>query len=984
MVITPTQPIGPSDLTDVNSTLFFVASGGSTGSKLWKSDGTPQGTVIVKDIDPSSLTNVNGTLFFSAYDGIHGEELWKSDGTDAGTVQVKDINPGSGSFPAQLVNVNGVLYFSADDGQNGGELWTSDGTDPGTVMVKDICPGTCGSWIHSVTQMNGTAFFEANDGVSGYELWKSDGTVTGTVLVMDVLPGPMGSSPHRLTACNNLLFFVANDYYGDQLWRSDGTSAGTYELTNSSVGDFPFNLTASAGALYFFYAEHCTLPNGYCGELWKSDGTLAGTFPIAGTGNEAGSSSPSDAVMIGSTLYFAASDGLNGVEPWTSDGTATGTTMLKDIWTGAGDSQPSWFTEVNGLVFFSAADAAHGQELWVTDGTESGTRLVIDISLEGSGSYPQFMRSVNGLLLFSARDVYSGLWRSDGTEAGTFVLHPIRYDGGLTFVDSPNYVFNGELYFQGNDGVHGIELWKSDGTFEGTFMLKDMNPGPGDSISGFDFVAAPLGSAFYFPADDGATGYELWKTDGTEAGTVQVRDIYPGPDASGIKPFSGLGSLFMGADDGSSGNELWKSDGTQAGTGLLADIFPGSNSSFPNQFTEAGGFVYFSAFDETHGWELWKTDGTFAGTSMVQDITPGPGGLGPQGIAGSNGTAFFSTTDGVHGLQPWRSQGTPATTIMEEVEPADVSSVPRNFVAGSSLVYFTAYDDAHGVELWALPVSTSPDFLIGCASPPPVVVGHSVQTSCEVRSLASFAGTVNLSCSNLPAGVSCSFSSPTVVLSGDDSVTVDLTLSTDFTAPLGSSTIRISAGDALLTRYVAKVVEVVEIALFYDNFDDGDASDWIPAKGTWSVVNGYLTTTTSTSGSIYSPVAFAGCSLCSVEADLRAETPGAIVSLIGWHQNKGTYVELDLLHKKNKIVLKQKASGSHTKKAFRFTLSAGIDYVARMEYDGVQLNVFVNHQFLFSAPALGSPTGNLGLRVKSPDHLPATGSFKQVQVSSRQ
>ena len=122
------------------------------------------------------LFPMGSVVYYTGGTATMGRELWKSDGTPGGTGLVKDIFVGSSSSePSYYTNVNGTLFFAANDGTSGIELWKSDGTAAGTVLVKDIWPGIFPASPRALTNVNGTLFFAANDGVTGFELWKSDG-----------------------------------------------------------------------------------------------------------------------------------------------------------------------------------------------------------------------------------------------------------------------------------------------------------------------------------------------------------------------------------------------------------------------------------------------------------------------------------------------------------------------------------------------------------------------------------------------------------------------------------------------------------------------------------------------------------------------------------------------------------------------------------------------------------------------------------------
>ena len=179
--------------------VYFAANDGVSGNEVWKTDGTPEGTVRVTDINPGSfssnpalLTNVGGSLFFTANSGGgEGTQLWR---IDASGMPLRLTFP-PGNSPVYLTGMNGILYFVLTDPATGTELWRSDGTQTGTFPLKDIVPGSGSSSPDTFTVAGNTLFFTANTPTTGRELWKTDGTPPGTVLVKDINPGTASGSP---------------------------------------------------------------------------------------------------------------------------------------------------------------------------------------------------------------------------------------------------------------------------------------------------------------------------------------------------------------------------------------------------------------------------------------------------------------------------------------------------------------------------------------------------------------------------------------------------------------------------------------------------------------------------------------------------------------------------------------------------------------------------------------------------------------------
>jgi ELWxxDGT repeat protein len=264
------------------------------------------------------------------------------------------------------------------------------------------------------------------------------------------------------------------------------------------------------------------------------------------------------------------------------------------------------------------------------------------------GPYPESLVEFRGRLYFAANleDGRRGLWKSSGSEAGTVPVkeYPAFPGASSSGALSELTPLGSRLFFVVGDEAHGRELWVSDGSTGGTRLVKDLTPGSGDSHP-YNLTATRRGLLFfrYVPGTPPLPDRtELWKSDGTEAGTVRVKDL--GPESSLLFSQALLGDvLFFVLSDPDHGTELWKTDGTEAGTVLVKDIVPGPDSAYPFHLRAVGRHVFFTGTEPSHGTEVWRTDGTEAGTVLAADLRPGPDSGNP-GLLGVIGSCLYLTT----------------------------------------------------------------------------------------------------------------------------------------------------------------------------------------------------------------------------------------------------------------------------------------------------------------------------------------------------
>ena len=699
---------------------------------------------------------IDGTLFYSYGDNTTGSELWRTDGTEEGTFLVTDLVPGNmGSEPQQLFSLGDRFIFGQTVHGTTVAMWATDGTADGTSKIHDQL------W-HSPVRLGDRVVFvsttvddETHSRTN--ELWETDGTREGTKpIAVPAEPRSILKHPEdgAILRTSIGLFQINEDLEISQITMSFDGSSDFFPFGNDQVlftrrtlptesdivsldlqsGESTTLITVDSlysplsrynasilGDFVFFHTV-----DGDDTILLKTDGTPEGTNQVSITGSQF-----SSIRTVNDAVYLTSVDEENGTLWKVEEDSTTAEVVLRRplffapnefsfprasgleviyeneeslyvydptgeaIWQITSESvrevtddfpMPTYVLgESDGQLLLIADDGVHGDELWRLDLESGDIELVRDANLSTGDSFTRPLGVVNGRLILSSiaadnrfdLDVLS----FDGTEYNEIGQHL----GSELFVLGEQAVFS---QWRIEDEVYSTELWSTDGTVEGTDLLfEDLSTSDLFERDGIVHFRDQVGNQ--------------WRTDGTDEGTFPV-DTIPDNDEPRFEVEGGVYILIPG--ELGEGAVWFQSDALELHrlgnyqrfgaefavvdsklivasrefnifdvVSVKVEVFDGlanevvTLGEFPREefsdfnadgavMAELNGLVYFAGSDSFSGEELWVTDGTLQGTA-VYDIWPGVSSSQPTDLVVLEDELYFSASDEAHGRELWKVSG---------------------------------------------------------------------------------------------------------------------------------------------------------------------------------------------------------------------------------------------------------------------------------------------------------------------------------------
>ncbi len=226
---------------------------------------------------------------------------------------------------------------------------------------------------------------------------------------------------------------------------------------------------------------------------------------------------------------------------------------------------------------------------------------VIDLDTsppQEQGSNPRQMLQIGDLTFFIATTPGTGeeVWVSDGTPAGSRLLTDIRA-GELGSQPRILGRFGDLMFFagRGSDGSGGAstwQLWRSDGSAAGTFLLRDL-----ESSAIFNTRSHAIGDQGLFLFLPGDANGDLWISDGSAAGTRRLSSAFPSGDAKVVS--RGVDTAILDRQ-----GDFWLTDGTVSGTRKALDLEP--LLSVDNSLSVLGPRYLFAGTDTSGVAQVWS------------------------------------------------------------------------------------------------------------------------------------------------------------------------------------------------------------------------------------------------------------------------------------------------------------------------------------------------------------------------------------------
>jgi len=632
------------------------------------------------------------TLFFRASDSRAGDyKYYSTTGTGVSTKPLKSDNSGPFGF-ANGGNIRHFKIYNKIFILNENDIYIVKND---SINLVKLFPSPQHSFFFiGAFEINNQAnFLYFNTSTGSVELWKSDGTESGTILYKSITPTPRINQWNESFLLNGKYFFTFNDSptfnnSSTKVLITDGTSAGTTIIGNHKIGGH--NFQTLGGKVYF--AMPVKVDDNYWRvKLGESQGDSASTKKVL-------------TQIDGDTSYTSV----------------------------------NLFSFKNDLYFYSYTNwQATIRKFEASSQTAPSISRVVNYSnlLSADKNRIYYNNSENGSMNF---------YENNGSLASEKFLFSVP-DRGASFYNlqkgsSKYYLFEQQIEEGGSLQQDAI-YWVYDGST--TKKITELNPNI--KLGLYHNFIGVVGDLLYFSASDNLHGYELWRTDGTVAGTFIVKDINTQIASSNPKIlFGNKDQLYFMADDITHGRELWRTNGIT--TSLFADLNLGYNNShvsssvnpeytkfksshllrFPQgyfQIRDNNTFNYINFLPASIGTNLyefkdslyfigtdgnlWKTSGTAIGTKKAIHLDSTNNGIGNSGyqILNNIGNDLYFTSNFNGTL--WKTNGTKVGT--KKIIEFNISEFPfyyspyynyYSWALSNLLIFERRKRDSNKIELW--------------------------------------------------------------------------------------------------------------------------------------------------------------------------------------------------------------------------------------------------------------------------------------------